>query len=67
MLVTSVIRAAGGAVFFGKDPSGNRLRAVADGAHIGRPPSVPRPGDFGEPSRGIRSSAISCRLKTPTR
>jgi len=39
MLVTSVYPGPrGGAVFFGKDPSGNRLRAVADGAHIGRPP-----------------------------
>ena len=39
MLVSSVYPGPrGGAVFFGKDPSGNRLRAVADGAHIGRPP-----------------------------
>jgi exodeoxyribonuclease V alpha subunit len=28
----------GGAVFFGKDQSGNRVRAIADDAHICRPP-----------------------------
>lgn len=39
MLVTSVYPGPrGGAIFFGKDPSGNPLRAVADRAHISRPP-----------------------------
>ena len=39
MLVVSVFPGPrGGAVFFGKDQSGNRVRAVADQAHICRPP-----------------------------
>ena len=39
MLVTSVYPGPrGGAVSFGKDPSGNPLRALVDGAHICRPP-----------------------------
>ncbi len=41
MLVSSVYPGPlGGAVFFGKDQSGNRLRAVADHAHICRPPQA---------------------------
>ena len=39
LLVTSVYPGPwGGAVFFGKDSSGQPVRAVADSAHIGRPP-----------------------------
>jgi len=39
MLVVSVFPGPrGGAVFFGKDQSGNRVRAVADQSHICRPP-----------------------------
>jgi len=39
ILVASVFPGPrGGAVFFGKDQSGNRVRAVADQAHICRPP-----------------------------